>query len=247
MNKTLIFFAILAVTLVSCSKLESNEKKYLEGMQSQEYEKASQAFNEFCHWLEQDRETMTYDFHNMREQMGLKAVTSSDGRLRCYSWNTTPNDSLHIYADVTQWTAGENFIAFTGPIDKLLTNKDYPVAHMVDSIYSLKLGNIDIYLIAQSYVNKLGHRRAYVTACTISDIRLLPMPFFFDGIENAGNEEFNDDGTFPIDKLFKWDEKTGIFSAYTTDGNYNLIPGKFVQYKLGNERFTRLTPATASE
>lgn len=247
MNKTLIFFAILAMALVSCSKLESNEKKYLEGMQSQDLEKASQAFNEFCHWLEQDRETMTYDFPNMREKMGLKAVSSADGRVRCYSWNTTPTDSLHIYADVTQWTTSENFIAFAGPLDKLLSNKKNPVAHMVDTIYSLKLGDRDIYLIAQSFVNKYGHRRAYVTACTITDIRLMPLAFFFDGIDNAGNEEFNDNGTYPIDKLFKWDEKSGIFSTYTTDGNYNLIPDKFIQYKLGNNRFTRLTPAPGSE
>ena len=241
MRKSLIFFALLTVVLASCSKLESNEKKYLEGMQSDNYETASQAYTDFCRWLEQDRETMTYDFNRMREQMGLKVATSADGHLRCYSWNTTPNDTLHIYANVSQWLAGENFIAFTGPIDKILSSREKPMAHMIDSIYSLKLGNMNIYLIAQSYINKYGRRRAYVSACTIQDIRLAALPFFFDGTDSAGNSEFNDDGSTPVDKLFKWDEKTGIFSAFMTDDNYNLIPGQYVQYKLGSDRFTRLT------
>ena len=241
MRKSLIFLALFAVVLASCSKLESNEKKFLKGMQSENYEEASQAFADFCHWLEQDRETMTYDFPRMREQMGLKIATSADGLVRCYSWNTTPNDTLHLYADVTQWLAGESFVAYTGPIDKILSSKEQPVAHMVDSIYSLKLGDMNIYLIAQSYINKYGRRRAYVSACTLQDVRLSALPFFFDGTDTAGNSEFIDNGSTPVDKLFKWDEKTGIFSAFKTDDNYNLVPGQYVEYKLSNGRLTRLT------
>lgn len=240
MRKTFLYLALLTVVLASCSKLESNEKKYLEGMQSENYETSSQAFADFCKWLEEDRETMTYDFNKMREQMGLKIATSANGLLRCYSWSTTFNDTIHLYANVAQWMAGESFVAFSGPIDKILTHKDRPLAHMIDTIFTIKHGDMDVYLIAQSYINKYGHRRAYASACIINGPMLSGLPYFFDGTDAAGNSEFIDDGTMPVSKLFKWDEKNRIFSAFMTDDSLNLIPGQYVEYKLDNERFTRL-------
>jgi len=253
MRKLPLLIAIITIALSSCNKLERNEKKYLEGMLDTNYEKSSQAFDDFCHWLEKDRSTMTYDFKNMREQMGLKAVTSADGRLRCYSWETTRSDTLHIYANITQWTAGENFVAYTGPINRLLAGREanlkqvQSMAHSIDTIFTAKMGEMDIYLIVQSYINRRDHRRAFVSASTISGIRLSLLPFFFDGTEIAGSSEFIDDGTMPIDKLFKWDEKAGKLYVYQTDDNYHVIPGKYIEYQLGNERFTRLTPISPND
>ena len=68
MKKNLVFFALILMALVSCSKLQSNEKKFLKGMQSEDYEESSQAFNDFCEWMENDSETMTHDFNLMREK-----------------------------------------------------------------------------------------------------------------------------------------------------------------------------------
>ncbi|MBR5685754.1 MAG: hypothetical protein IKX18_06355 [Muribaculaceae bacterium] len=246
MKKNLVFIALILMALVSCSKLQSNEKKFLKGMQSEDYEESSQAFNDFCEWMENDSETMTHDFNLMREKMGLKVVSSGDGIVRCYSWETTGSDSLHIYANITQWKLGDNFAAFSGPIDQLLAGrktriKNYHfVAHNIDSIIDVTLGQNKVYLILQSYINKYGMRRAFVSAGTIIGIKLSLLPSFFDGTDIAGNNEFRDNGDVPIDKLFKWDEKTGRLYAYQTDDENNLIPGKYTVFQLGNDRFTRL-------
>lgn len=246
MKQKLLLLALILMALVSCSKLQSNEKKFLKGMQSENYEESSKAFSEFCEWLENDRETMTYDFAMMREKIGLKTVSSADGLVRCYSWETTGSDTLHIYANITQWMVNDNFAAFSGPIEQLLTGRktrmknNHHVAHSIDSILDLSLGQNKVYLIVQSYINKFGMRRAYVSACTLSGIRLALLPYFFDGTEIAGNNEFRDNGSTPIDKLIKWDEKAKRLYTYQTDDDNNLIPGKYTVYELGNERFTRL-------
>ena len=194
MKKTLLLLiAACVMVLTGCNKMESNEKKYLKGMQSDNYEESSKAFSEFCHWLEKDRETMTYDFPHMRQEMGLKAVTSKDGHLRCYSWDTPINDSTHVYANISQWVSGENFIAFSGPLSKLLRVNDpdikqaQAVAHQIDTIFDLDAGGQHIYLIAQSSINVNGNRRAYVSACFINGINLVHIPFFFGGTERAGS------------------------------------------------------------
>lgn len=249
MKKTLLLLiAACVVLLTGCNKMESNEKKYLKGMQSDNYEESSEAFSEFCHWLEKDRETMTYDFPHMRQEMGLKAVTSKDGHLRCYSWDTPVNDSTHIYANISQWVSGENFIAFSGPLSKLLRVNDpdikqaQAVAHQIDTIFDVDAGGQHIYLIAQSYINIHGNRRAYVSACLINGISLVHIPFFFGGTERAGSLEFRDNqrALTPIDQLFKWDAENHRFYAYLTDDDYNLIPGKFTEYILEGDRFERV-------
>lgn len=246
MSKKLFVIALVLMALVSCSKLQSNEKKYLKGMQSQDYAESSKAFGDFCNWLENDRSTMNYDFALMREKIGLKTVSSGDGLVRCYSWETTGSDTLHIYANITQWLVGDNFAAYSGPIEQLLTGRrtrmkgNHHVAHSIDSIYDLTFDQKKVYLILQSYINKYGMRRAYVSACTVNGIRLMLLPFFFDGTEIAGNNEFRDNGSVPLDKLIKWDEKTKRLYTYKVDDDNNLIPGKYTVYELGNERFTRL-------
>lgn len=247
MKKSLFIMALVALALASCSKLERNEKKFLEGMQSDSYEESVNAFNEFADWMLNDKSTMTYDFNLMREKMDLKIATSKDGHLRCYSWPTNVNEKVKVYANLTQWTAGDNFVGFNGPIDKLLAGRNANIkqhsslAHRIDTIYDIQLGQRTIYIIAQTYHNTDDHYRSYVSATFIDGVVLRLLPNFFDGIEIAGNYEYLNDGKLTIKDLFKWDEKSGKFYAYQVDDNYNVIPGKFVVYQLGNERFTRLT------
>ena len=247
MKKSLFIVALVALTFASCSNLERNEKKFLEGMQSENYEESIKAFNEFADWMQRDRSTMTYDFKLMREKMDLKIATSQDGHLRCYSWPTSVNEKVKVYANLTQWTSGDNFVGFNGPIDKLLAGRNAKLkqhsslAHSIDTIFDIKLGQQTIYIIAQTYKNTDGRYRSYVSATFIDGVVLRLLPNFFDGIEIAGNYEYLNDGKLTIKDLFKWDEKTRKFYAYQTDDNYNVIPGKYLAYQLGNERFTRLT------
>lgn len=246
MKKSFLLLALICIAIASCSKMERNEKKYLEGMQDEDYEASVNAVKEFCNWLETDKATMNYDFKLMREKIGLKAITSPDSVLRCYSWVSNRSEYGESYTNVAQWCIGESFIAYSGPIDYLLAGRKADIkhqetlAHSIDTIFEVKMANHPVYLIVQSYVNREGKRRAYVTSTHIPGVQLQIMPFFFDGTEMAGNNAFIDKGNTPVGELFKWDEKARKFYAYQVDDNEQLIPGKYTVYELCNERFTRL-------
>lgn len=243
-------FAITALFLVSCSKVERNERKFVKAMKSDNYEAASQAFDDFCNWMLNDKATLTHDFKLMREELGLSIATSKDGNLRCYSLPTNAGDNVTVYANIVQWTRDGHFVGFSGPIDKLLAGrsgnikKRSTMAHHIDTIYQLDKATPTVYIIAQSYKNVDGKKRAYVSAAYIDGVVLRLLPFFFDGIEIAGNYEFNPDGKIGIKDLFKWDEETDRFYAYQTDDNYNVIPGKYTVYQINGDRLVRLPDDT---
>jgi hypothetical protein len=246
MKKITLFLACLALLATSCSKMESNEKKFAGEMLSEDYEKSTQAFDDFCHWLQNDKKTMTHDFKYMQEKLGMKVCTSPDSILRSYSWVTGGSGTETIYANVFQWMVGDNLIAYCGPLDQLLAGrkadlkKHSSFAHSIDTIFEITSGKRPVYIIAQSYVDDSGMRRAYVSAASINGIQLALLPNLFDGLEIAGNNLFKDKGNTPIGQLFKWDQESRRFYAYQVDDDNNLIPGKYTVYELGEHQFTRL-------
>ena len=246
MKRYLFILALVTLVLASCSKVERNEKKYVEAMRSDDYQAASQAFDEYCNWMVSDKATMTHDFKLMREKMGLTIAASKDGRLRCYSLPTSAGKDVKVYANIVQWMVDGHFVGFTGPVDKLLAGRSGNIkkrgtmAHLIDTIYQIDNTEPTVYIIEQSYTNVDGKNRAYVSAACIDGLVLRLLPFFFDGIEIAGNYEFNPGGKISTSDLFKWDEQTGRFYAYQTDDNYNVIPGRYTVYQLDKDRFKRL-------
>ncbi len=248
MKKTIILLACLSLVMAACSKVERNEKKFLSEMQSDDYEKSAQAFDEFCKWLQNDRSTMTHDFSHMREQLGMKICTSPDGKLRTYSWITSGSENEAMYANVLQWTSGDDFVGYCGPLDFLLAGRKSDIkkrssyVHSIDTIYQLEAGGRTIYLIAQSYLNQAGLKRSYVSGATIVGVQLSLLPNLFDGVEIAGNNEYADSSNTPVGQLFKWDPKARRFYAYVTDDNNRIIPGRYTVYELRDLQFKRLSP-----
>ena len=247
MNKTVIILALLALLVASgCSKMERNEKKYLKGIQSENYEESNNALNDFCKWLQTDKKTMSYDFALMKERMGMKVVTSPDSLLKCYSWKTVETENSEAYACVMQWMAGDRFIAYRGPLDDLLARRQATIknqtslAHSIDTIYEIRTGNIPVYLISQSYTSNKGKRRAYITAAFFNGLSPQVMPFFFDGVDIAGNSEFKVQPGITTGDLFKWDEKSNRLYVYQTDDKNRLITGEYIVYQLDSNRLKRL-------
>lgn len=244
--KTVFIWTLMIMALASCSKVERNEKKFLKAMQSDDYQTVTDGYKEFTDWMQRDKSTMNYDFPLLQENLNMKIATSQDGHLRCYSWPTSTSNGLKVYANLSQWTAGDNFIGFNGPIDQLLAGRKgdlqhkHMMGHSIDSIIDIQLGQRTCYVIIQSYKNTEGRYRAYASVTHIDGVVLRLLPFFFDGTEVAGNYEFISGGNVKTSDLFKWDPQTKRFYAYQTDDNYKIIPGKYTAYQLGADRFTRL-------
>lgn len=245
----LLLSLLIFATLLSCSKAEMKEKKFLKAMQSEDYEVANQAFNDFINWLQSDKSTMNHDFQLMSEAFGMKVRTSDDGQVRCYSWETGRNDTTRTYANITQWLSGENLVAYNGPIDALLTgrkpqiNHQWSLAHSIDSIFEIQEGKQPIYLIVESYINEVGMSFSYVSAAVNQGLKLSILPHFFNGIETAGNREYVDDGKVNKADLIKWDPKAKRIYSYITDDSARVIPGKYEVYQLDKDQFTKITTA----
>ena len=112
--------------------------------------------------------------------------------------------------------------------------------HSIDTIIEIHEDNKTAYLIAQSYVNSKGKKRSYISATYINGISLILLPFFFDGVEFAGNNEFVNYDKVTTGDLFKWDEKTKRLYAYQTDDSLHYLPGKYTVYQLSDNQFKRL-------
>ena len=246
MKKTVLLLAMMVMVIASCSKLEHNEKKYLEGILNEDYNTSAQAMNDFIQWIKNEKATMNYDFPLMCEKLGMKVVESPDGKVRCLSWITSKNDSITNYANVTQWLLGEDYIVYDGPIDAMLTGRKPDVRfqwsqpHRIDTIYQIEGANVPIYLIEESYVNEVGMSFSYISAAVNSRLTLKILPFFFNGIETAGNRQYIDDGKVNKKDLIKWDAKAKKIYSYLTDENDHVIPGKYETFVLGEHQFTKV-------
>lgn len=245
MKNTLLLLSFLLLVGTSCSKLESNEKKYVNAMMGNDYDEVYKAYEDFSNWLMADSATMSYDFPLMREKLGMKIATSPDRKVRCYSWVTSQGDTTSSYSNVIQWIVNGKMAAYSGPLDAMLTGRkpnvarQWSLAHSIDTIFQIDGEKEPIYLIVQSYVNELGYTFSYVSAALNTGMALKILPFFFDGIETAGNRQFINDNNVNMKELIKWDPQGKKLYAYLTDDNERVMPGKYETYTLGEQQFTK--------
>jgi len=246
MKKTTLILAVIVLALTACSKQERTEHKLVDGILSEDYETSFKAMDDFCTWVKSDKSTMSHDFKYSQEKLGMKVLTSSDGKVRCYSWVTAREDTIVNYANIVQWLSGEQMVAFSGPLDAMLTGRkptikrQWSLAHSIDTIFDIQNASRPIYLFVESYVNEEGMSFVYVTAAINQGLKLQVLPFFFNGIETAGNRQYIDDGKVNKMDLIKWDEKAQKLYAYMTDDNNRVIPGKYEEYRLDTQQFVKI-------
>lgn len=248
MKKSILFGALsLLFILASCSKLERNEKKYIDAMTSDNVEEANTAYDEFTKWIMTDKETMTYDFPYMREKLtDVHIVTSPDTMLRCYSWETGRSDTTRSYANVMQWKLGDQMAGYSGSIEKIIANRmvditiPFTLAHSIDTIIKIDGTTPPVYLIVQSYTSGKDMRLSYITGVWIRDMHPMFLPHFFDGLDNVGNGLYKDDGKIKCADLFKWDAKNGKLLVSIPDDNGNIDPKRYDTYLFGNKGFKKV-------
>ena len=248
MKKSILLGALsLLFVFASCSKLERNEKKYIDAMMGENVEEANAAYDEFKQWLMADNETMTYDFPYMREKLtDVHIVESEDHILRCYSWETERSDTTRSYANIAQWKLGDKMAAYSGSLEKLIANRKvditipFTLAHSIDTIIKIERTTPVVYLLVQTYTSGENMRYSYVTAISIKDMHPMFIPHYFDGLDNVGNGEYKDDGKVKCADLFKWDANSGKLLVSIPDDNGNIVPGKHDTYQLGDKGFKKV-------
>lgn len=210
-------------------------------------EQAAKAYDALVQWITSDKETMTYDFPYMHEKLAdMHIVSSDDGQIRCYSWETGRTDSTINYVNIAQWKLGNEMAGFCGPLESLIANcipdinKPNTLAHRIDTIIRIENTSPVVYLLVQSYTCQPQMRISYISAASIENKRLTQHPHFFDGIDKAGNHLYNDNKVCGSD-LFKWDAKNGKLLVYTADDKGNLVSGKYDTYIMDKNQFKKVT------
>lgn len=245
MKKTALLLILIVLAIASCSKQERTEKKLVDAMLDDDYEASYAAMDEFFNWIKSDKSTMSHDFNYSKKKLGLKVNTSSDGQVRCYSWVTGKEDSISTYANIIQWLYGDNLIGFSGPLDAMLTGRkptikrQWSLAHSIDTIYDIQEANRPIYMFVESYTNEEGLTFTYISAAINKGLKIEVLPFFFNGIETAGNREYIDNGKYSHKDLIKWDAKAKKLYAYVTDDSRHVIPGQYEVYDLTATQFVK--------
>ena len=183
MRKTILLLAIFTLTLASCSKQERTERKLVKAILSEDYETSSCAMNEFCEWIKADKSTMTHDFNYSREKLGMKVHTSSDGKVRAYSWITSQGDTITNYANVLQWLVGDAMVGYSGPLDAMLTGRQpnikrqWSLAHSIDTIFDIQEATQPIYMSMRRanplHTSRLLSTRAACSRCCRSSLMVL--------------------------------------------------------------------------
>ena len=237
---------VVAMALGSCSKQQRTERKLVNAIMSDDYETSIQAINDYCAWVKSDSSSMAYDFGYSREKLGMKINTSSDGKMRSFSWVTNQGEVFDTYANILVWNTGGKMIGYSGPLDAMLTgrkpmiNHQWSLAHSIDTIIDIQDATQPIYMFVESYVNEEGKSFTYISAAINQGLKIAVLPFFFNGIETAGNRPYVDDGHVDKSQLIKWDNKTKMLYCYLTDDNERVIPGQYEQYALSTTQFVKV-------
>jgi len=74
---------------------------------------------------------------------GLKVVTSADGMLRIYSWDTGTGGTMHFFKDVVQYQSGKQTRSLT--LNNF--NREGETGYSYEAIHTLKTRNKNYYLI----------------------------------------------------------------------------------------------------
>jgi len=74
---------------------------------------------------------------------GLKVVTSADGLLRIYSWDTGTGGTMHFFREVVQYKSGTQ----TRSLALNNFNKEGETGYSYEAIHTLKTGNKNYYLV----------------------------------------------------------------------------------------------------
>lgn len=170
------------------------------------YRDSTEKFNtDFTDYIKQNPSTFHYSFKKLDSIPGIYVITSANGRVRLYSWDTQSGGTMHFYRTICQWES--NGKVFT----------DAPVyeegncGSFCSAIYTVQ-GTY--YLIVNNSIFSNKDMSQSITACIIKNNDLVPIDLFKTKKEKLSFIDVEFDFFSVVDrperplKLIKYDEKT---------------------------------------
>lgn len=96
-------------------------------------------FETFKDFLSKNPKSFTYNFSKLKNESGLSVVTSKDGKLRFYSWDTQMGGTMKIFAQIIQFQTNGKVVT--------ISNNSENDAYFVSKIFDVNLNNKKYYLV----------------------------------------------------------------------------------------------------
>ena len=196
--------------------------------------------NKLKHYIEKFPSTITYPFASLKKS-GLDIITSSDGLLRIYAWDTWTGGTMHNFENVLQYKTGVNTAAI---IDTTKNENDYVYSY--DDLYTMKANDRTYYLATYLgvYSTKDSGRGIRIFAVENgklnNDVKLIRTG---SGLHSHLYYDYNFFSVvdIPYEKrpTIIFDKATNTISLPLVDGNHN-VTNKRILYKFNGQYFERI-------
>ena len=183
--------------------MQEAERKLIQALKSHEQEYYVNN-HELVDFVRKEPRTLDYPFRQLQEEMDIDVVTSADGNLRVYTWDTNRGGTMIIWGTIAQFRTGDTIhTVHNADVDFEEKDIDYSDTVMMDSyvrdIHTLydRQGQ-PIYLMYSVFRVCAPIAMYIMSAARIGETRLEPAHILLD-------EEGQYDHTVAIEGSAFWD------------------------------------------
>jgi hypothetical protein len=205
-------------------------------------DKANKEFGELmkCYAI-QSPETISYQFADLATA-GVKIVTSADGHLRMYSWDTKNRDRIRRVSHIIQYGGSTKGGAYFFPITYY---SGYSNGNYYTNIYDFNVNGHSYYLtIFETSSSKTVIIQGLQVMDIIDNILNDNVPIIKDGDRNTSMliTAYNKSAKHDINPppSIRFDDSTNTISVPTTNSKFE-INGKFITYKFTGQYFEKVS------
>lgn len=262
--RAFVLLFVVSTLLCGCNgqrKIDpfQKEKEILIASQPEEYEVDGKKYKDYTKadrqllvdWVKQDTSTLTHPFSESIKSGYVKVATSSDGKLRVYSWDTGNGGTMIWWANIIQYKYGKEVMTFAKSLYGVMhpeksDEMEIDYGSHIDTILTVPTHSGDaIYLVEDYFRESSNLGYTSLQAICIKNGKLEEAPVFeaADGLHNSiGNEHTIADWYFVAnmgegwDWTFSYDTENKELYVATVD-DMQCYTDQYDIYRFENDRF----------
>ncbi len=162
-----------------------------------------------------DSATLTYDFAEIQQNDYVSVLTSEDGNLRLYYWNSEMGGSMIDWVNLCQFRSNNKVYVYTCGVLDLSSQEEeweYLLGCAVLNLYTIYAKNGEVYYLAHVYVKESGNLGwAGIVPMKIEDDELKILSFF----DEPSDEFFEKNATYREYRIADWYFRSNLGEGWT--------------------------------
>lgn len=175
--------------------------------------------NELRDLVAHDSASLTHDFSLMQGKGYVDVVTSDDGKLRLYYWDTGQGGTMIDWGNLCQFRAANGDVyLYECSVADLERTDEYTFGCAILGLCTVRADNGDVYYLVHTYVREMSNLGyAEIVPVEIQDSRLVPAPLF-----DASPDGYGNNCTFREYRFANWYFKTNAGEGWDWPYRYDL-------------------------